>query len=54
MESSSKSAQGKESHEVQLVCNEVKQPEFKPIPEVGYKNDPASALSTIHDKVVIV
>lgn len=37
-----------------MVSNEVKQPEFKPIPEVTYKNDPASALSIIPDKVVMV
>ena len=45
---------GKESHEIQLVSNEVKQPEFRPIPEVAYKNDPAGALSMIPDKVVMV
>lgn len=37
-----------------MVSNEVKQPEFKSIPEVAHKNDPASALSTIPDKVVMV
>ena len=35
---------GKESHEIQLVSNEVKYPKFKPIPKVAYKNDPASTL----------
>ena len=54
MASSPKSAKGKESHEIQLVSNEVKQPKFKPIPEVAYKNDPTSALSAIPDKVVMV
>ena len=46
--------QGKESHEIQLVSNEVKQPKFKPIPEVAYLNDPTSVLSTIPKKVVMV
>ena len=54
MASGSKSTQGKGSHENQLVSNEVKQPEFKPIPEVAYKNDPVGALSTIPNKVVMV
>ena len=54
MVSSSKSTKEKESHEIQLVSNEVKQPEFRPIPEVAYKNDPAGALSMILDKFVMV
>ena len=54
MASSFKSAQGKEIHEIQLVSNEVKQPKFKPIPEVAYKNDPVGALSAIPNKVVMV
>ena len=37
-----------------MVSNEVKQPEFKPILEVAYKNDPATALSVIPDRVVMV
>ena len=40
--------------EVQLVSNEVKEPEFKAIPEVAYKNDPTSALSMIPVKVVMI
>ena len=44
----------KDSLEIQLVSNEVKQPKFKPIPKVAYKNDPVGALSTIPDKVVMV
>ena len=51
---SSKSTKQKESHEIQLVSNEVKQPEFRPIPEVAYKTDHAGALSIIPDKVVMV
>ena len=54
MASGSKSAQGKGSHEIQLVSNEVKQPEFKPTLEVAYKNDLIGALSAIPDKVVMV
>ena len=45
---------GKDSLEIQLVSNDVKQPKFKPIPKVAYKNDPTGALSTILDKVVMV
>ena len=45
---------GKDSLEIQFVSNEVKQPEFKPIPEVAYKNDPIGTLSAIPDKVIIV
>ena len=54
MASGSKSEKGKESHGIQLVSNEVKQPESKPIPEVAYKNDLTSALSMIPNKVVMV
>ena len=54
MASGSKSTKVKESHEIQLVSNEVKQLEFRPILEVAYKNDPAGALSMIPDKVVMV
>ena len=54
MASSYKKHKGKESHEVQLVSNEVKQPKFRPIPKVAYKNDPVSVLSIIPPKVVMV
>lgn len=54
MASRSKTTKGKEDHEIQLVSNEVKQPEFRPIPKVAYKNDPTSALSVIPNKVVMV
>ena len=54
MASSSRKTNEKETFEVQLVSNEVKQPDFRPIPEVAYKNDPASALSAIPPKVVMV
>ena len=40
--------------EVQLVSNEVKQLEFKAIPKVAYKNEPAGALSMIPPKVVMI
>ena len=36
------------------MSNQVKQPNFWPILEVAYKNDPASALSVIPPKVVMV
>ena len=32
----------------------MKQPEFKPILEVAYKNDPVGSVSVIPDKVVMV
>ena len=54
MASSSKSAKGKEGIEIQLVNNEVKQPEIKPIPKVSYKNYPIGSLFIILDKVVMV
>ena len=50
----SKMGKGKDSLKIQLVSNEVKQPEFKPIPEVAYKNNPIGALSAIPNKVVMV
>ena len=52
MASSSQQVKGK--FEVQLVSNEVKQLEFKAIPEVAYKDDPAGALSMIPPKVVMI
>ena len=54
MASSSKQVNGKTAFEVQLVSNKVKQPYFKAIPEVAYKNDPARALSMIPPKVVMI
>ena len=54
MASSSRKPPEKDPFEVQLVSNEVKQPNFWPIPEVAYKNDPAGAISTIPPKVVMV
>ena len=45
---------GNDSLEIQLVSNEVKKPNFKPIPEVAYKNDPIGALFSIPNKVVMV
>ena len=36
------------------MSNEVKQPDFCPILEVAYKNDPTGALSIITPKVVMV
>ena len=37
-----------------MIRNEVKKLEFKAIPEVVYKNDPAGALSMIPAKVVMI
>ena len=54
MASSSQQVKGKIMFEVQLVRNEVKQLVFKAILEVAYKNDPASALSMIPPKVVMI
>lgn len=54
MASGSRTTKGKESHEIQIVSNEVKQLEFKPIPEVTYKNDSIGVLSIISDKFVMV
>ena len=34
--------------------NEIKEPEFKATPEVAYKNEPASALSMIPPKVIMI
>ena len=54
MASSFGSTKGKESHEIQLVSNKVKQPKFRPILEVAYKTDLAGALSAIPNKVIMV
>ena len=50
--SSSQGMKGK--FEVQLVSNEVKQPDFRAIPKVAYKDDPTGALSIIPPKVVMI
>ena len=54
MASSSQLAKTKTTFEVQLISNEVKQPKFKAIPEVAYKNDLAGALSMIPSKVAMI
>ena len=54
MGSISEQVKGKITFEVQLVSNEVKELEFKAIPEVAYKNDPVGALSMIPSKVVMI
>ena len=51
---SSQQVKGKTMFEVQLVSNEVKQPEFKAICKVAYKNFPPSALSMIQSKVIMI
>ena len=54
MASSSKNPKEKEGFEVQLVSNEVKQLDFRPILEVAYKNDPTDALAIIPPKVMMM
>ena len=54
MASSSKNPMDKEPFEVQLVSNEVKQPNFRAIQEVAYKNDLVGELSIISPKVMMV
>ena len=54
MASSSRNPKDKEPFEVQQVIKEVKQLDFKPLPELAYKDDPTSALSIILPKVVMV
>ena len=54
MASNSQLAKEKTTFEVQLVSNEVKQPKFKAIPKVAYKNGPAGALSMIPSKVIMI
>ena len=54
MASSSKNPKEKEGFEVQLVSNEVKQLDFRPILEVSYKNNSTSAQSIIFPKVMMV
>ncbi len=39
---------------IQLVSNEVKQPNFKAILDISYKRNPSSALSMILLKVLII
>ena len=40
--------------EVKLVSNEVKQLDFRAIPEIAYKDDPACALSMIPPQVIMI
>ena len=47
-------SEGKDHTWGPLISNEVKQLEFKAIPEVAYKNDPVGALSMIPPKVVMI
>ena len=52
MASSSQEVKGK--FEVQLVRNEVEEPNFWAIPKVVYKDDPTGALLMILPKVVMI
>ena len=54
METASSSQVAKGKFEVQLVSNEVKQLDFKAIPEVAYKDDPTGMFSMIPPKVVMI
>ena len=54
MASNSQQVKGKIKFEVQLVSKKVKQPKFKAIPEVAYKDDPAGALLMIPPKVLMI
>ena len=54
MVSNSKNVKQKEVFDVQLVSNEIKQPNFKAIPDISYKQDLLGALSMIPPKVIIV
>ena len=54
MASSLKNVEGKEVLNVQLMSNEVKQPIFKSIPYISYKQDPSGALSMIPPNVLMV
>jgi hypothetical protein len=54
MASISKGVEGKEVLNVQLVNNEVKQPIFKAILHISYKQDPFGVLSMIPLKVLMV
>ena len=54
MEIASNSQVAKGKFEVQLLRNDVKQLDFKAIPEVAYKDDPTSALSMIPPEVVMI
>ena len=54
MASSSKNVKDKETFEVQFFSNEVKQPNFKVILEIAFKQGPLGTLSMILPKVVMV
>lgn len=54
MASSSRNVEGKEVLNVQLVSNEVKQPNFKAIPDIACKQYPSGALSMIPPNVIMV
>ena len=54
MASSSKNLERKEVLNIQLSSNEVKQPNFKAIPDIAYKQDPLGMLSLIPQNVIMV
>lgn len=52
--STSVKKEGKESFNVQLISNDVRQPPFQAIPEITYKRDPSGALSMIPSQVLMI
>ena len=54
MAKTSRSQMARGRFEVQLVSNEVNQPDFWAIPEIAYKDDPTCALSMISPQVVMI
>ena len=57
MASSSSKSMFVEVNEVfimQLICNEIKQPNFRAILDIAYKQDPSGVLSTIPLQVLII
>ena len=54
MATTSRSQMARGRFEVQLVSNEVKQPDFQAILEIAYKDDPTCALSMIFPQVVMI
>ena len=57
MASSSSTANIKEGKEVlnlPLISNEIKQPNFRAIPNIAYKQDPSGALLMIPPQVLMI
>lgn len=52
--SKAKGVEGKDVLNGQLIRNEIKQPIFKAIPDIGYKKDPSVVLSMIPLQVLMI